>query len=69
MTEAFFSGYCRVLDGARTVLVEDGEADCEYPDCPYAQSCPIGKQITAAQYRAAVQTVKKVRNRQSELTF
>lgn len=49
--EAFFSGYCRVLDGSRTVAVEaEGKtltfADCDYAACPYAQNCPIGKNIT-----------------------
>ncbi len=44
--EAFFSGYCRALDGSRTVMVEDGEPDCLYPDCPYAQNCPIAQKIT-----------------------
>lgn len=45
--EAFFSGYCRALDGSRTVMVEEGEADCLYPDCPYAPACPIAEKITA----------------------
>ena len=49
--EAFFSGYCRCIDGSRTVAVEaDGReltcADCDYAVCPYAQNCPIGKHIT-----------------------
>lgn len=45
--EEFFSGYCRVLDGARTV-VADGEeksADCAYPDCLYAAECPIAARL------------------------
>ena len=51
--ELFFSGYCRVLDGSRTVclITENGaltEVDCAYEHCPYATSCPIGKSITSA---------------------
>ena len=49
--EAFFSGYCRQLDGARTVAVEAQgkeltEADCLYENCPYAPSCPIAEKIS-----------------------
>lgn len=48
--EAFFSGYCRQLDGARTVAVEaEGkeltEVDCLYENCPYAPSCPVAEKI------------------------
>ena len=44
--EIILSGYCRCLDAARTVLVEDGEADCDFENCPYKEICQIGKQIT-----------------------
>ena len=49
-TEKFFSGYCRQLDGARTVevVVVDGavdEVDCCFGACPYEDNCPIGKEI------------------------
>ncbi len=49
--EAFFSGYCRVLDQSRMVAVEAEnetllEADCAYPDCVYQKDCPIGQNIT-----------------------
>lgn len=49
--EAFFSGYCRQVDGSRTVTVEaDGstltEVDCCYDSCVYRQSCPIGQNIS-----------------------
>ena len=44
--EQFYSGYCRQLDASRTVMVEDGEADCLYPDCPHAPTCPIAEKIT-----------------------
>ena len=48
--EKFISGYCRQLDGARTVevLLCDGtleEADCCYGNCLYQASCPIAKEI------------------------
>lgn len=48
--EGFFSGYCRQLDGPRTVTaeVEDGvltEVDCLYENCPYAPSCPVAEHI------------------------
>ena len=48
--EAFFSGYCRQIDGARTVCIEaDGnqltEVDCLYDVCPHAADCPIGQNI------------------------
>lgn len=47
--EWIISGYCRVQDGARTVMAEyeDGqwEFGCEFPGCCYAADCPIGKQL------------------------
>ena len=48
--EAFFSGYCRQLDGARTFYAEAeaGEltqVDCCWPDCQYVGSCVIAKEI------------------------
>ena len=50
--EQFFSGYCRVLDGSRTVCAvkeNDGllEADCDYPSCPHFKECTIAQSITA----------------------
>lgn len=49
MEETFLSGYCRQIDGSRMVAVEYGggekDADCCYPDCPYAKDCTIAKQI------------------------
>ena len=51
--EIFVSGYCRVLDQSRMVAVEitDGqvEADCSYPDCPYAPNCQIALKIKEEQ--------------------
>lgn len=49
MTEKLISGYCRVLNAARTVLAdrEEREADCSYPDCAYRSECPIAAQICA----------------------
>ena len=49
--EAFFSGYCRQLDGARTVTVEAcgkelTEVDCLYEGCPYAPACPVAEKIS-----------------------
>ena len=48
--ELFFTGYCRCLDGARTVevLVEDGqvtEVDCAWPGCIHRSTCLIAKEI------------------------
>ena len=48
--EAFFSGYCRNIDNSRMVAVEAEdkvltEVDCDYPNCPYATSCPIAEKI------------------------
>ena len=48
--ESFFSGYCRVLDGSRTVcaVTVDGaldEIDCGFPDCPHASDCPIAQSV------------------------
>ncbi len=45
--EEFVSGYCRKLDNARTVLVEEEEADCAYPGCIYIGECPIAQKIAA----------------------
>ena len=48
--EKFFSGYCRQVDGSRTVTVEleDGAIDCVdccYPECVYSPNCPIAREI------------------------
>ncbi len=47
--EWFLSGYCRVQDQARTVMVEleqgQWEQDCQYSGCSFADSCPIGRRI------------------------
>ena len=50
--EQFFSGYCRALDGSRTVCAvkqndELLEADCDYPSCPHFKECTIAQSITA----------------------
>ena len=36
--ESYLSGYCRTIDASRMVLVEDGEADCDYERCDYPVS-------------------------------
>lgn len=43
--EMILSGYCKTIDGSRTVMVEDGEADCLYPDCPHAPGCTIAQKL------------------------
>ena len=48
--EFFFTGYCRCLDGSRTVevIVTDGrpaEIDCGYEHCIHRSVCPIAKEI------------------------
>lgn len=48
--EYFLSGYCRQLDGSRTVtLVTEGgsltEVDCCFESCIHAPNCPIAEQI------------------------
>jgi len=47
--EYCFTGYCRVLDQSRMVLVEcfDGETevDCDYFCCPHTAECTIAQQI------------------------
>ena len=48
--EFFFSGYCRMLDGSRTVTAEtEGgkltDVDCCYGNCVYQGSCPIAERI------------------------
>lgn len=50
--EKYLTGYCRQLDGPRTVevILENGrvtEADCCYGSCPYESNCPIGQEIQA----------------------
>ena len=48
--EGFFSGYCRVIDGSRTVAAEAEDTvltsvDCDFPGCAYAPNCPVAKSI------------------------
>lgn len=45
--EEFIQGYCRAIDAARTVVVEDGEADCDFPCCACSAECEIAKRIQA----------------------
>ena len=47
--EIILSGYCRCLDASRTVLVEEGEPDCLYENCPHKGSCDIAQKIAALQ--------------------
>ena len=47
--EIILSGYCRCLDASRTVMVEEGEADCLYENCPHKASCEIAKTIAELQ--------------------
>ncbi len=52
--ELFFTGYCRQLDGSRTVTVvlENGrraECDCRYGGCLYEPACTLAAQIAAAE--------------------
>lgn len=55
MTERWLSGYCVALDGARTVLLEDDEADCAFPACKHQMSCPLAQEI-----RLALENAEKV---------
>ena len=47
--EEFISGYCRCIDGNRTVTVEfyDGQLqiDCNYGACPSEAECTIAHRI------------------------
>jgi len=47
--EQLISGYCRHLDQARTVMVEEEDGqwqqDCEYPHCGFSGNCTIGARI------------------------
>ena len=46
--EKILTGYCRVLDSARTVMAEYDEQwdiDCQFPHCGFAGDCTIGKQL------------------------
>ncbi len=47
--EEFITGYCRCLDQSRMVLVEDGEPDCEFVNCPHAMNCKIAEKIRQLQ--------------------
>ena len=44
--EMIVTGDCKCIDGSRTVMVEEGEADCFYPDCPHAADCPVAQRIS-----------------------
>lgn len=51
--ELFFTGYCRQLDGSRTVtlVTENGaltEVDCCYGSCLYESNCPIARAMSDA---------------------
>ncbi len=55
--ERFASGYCRRLDGSRTVelILTDGrltEADCDYGQCLYQSGCPIARAIREMEQEA-----------------
>ena len=48
--ECFYSGYCRMLDGSRTVAVvtENGallEVDCCFETCVHTPNCTIAQSI------------------------
>ena len=47
--EIIATGYCRAQDGSRMVTLElfagKWEADCAWPDCPYAPQCKIAEKF------------------------
>ncbi len=43
--EIIVSGYCRSLDKSRMVLIEEGQPDCAYTDCPHKPNCEIARRI------------------------
>ena len=48
--EAFFSGYCRQIDGSRTVAAEAQgkeliQTDCLFDRCDYAAGCPVAQKL------------------------
>lgn len=52
--EKFFTGYCRQIDQNRIVLAEytdrNGvlyleDTDCQYPNCMFADGCPLAHQF------------------------
>ena len=43
--EVILNGYCKTLDAGRTVIVEDGEPDCLFAQCPHVQNCPLAEKI------------------------
>lgn len=48
--EGFFTGYCRMLDGSRTVMAvkENGqltETDCLFETCQNYPDCPLAEKI------------------------
>ena len=51
--EWYISGYCRAMDQARTVMVEeeDGQWDigCDYIRCAHCDSCSACRQIKQLQ--------------------
>lgn len=53
MDEMILTGYCRCIDGSRTVLAEKEDGlwcpDCAYGNCPHEQSCPIAEKIREAE--------------------
>lgn len=51
--EEFITGYCRCLDKSRIVLLEDGEADCEYENCPHKTVCEVARRIEQLLKQAA----------------
>lgn len=51
--ERFFTGYCRQLDGSRTVtlVTENGvlsEVDCCYGSCIYESNCTVARAMSDA---------------------
>lgn len=49
--EQILSGYCRTIDASRMVLVEDGEADCDFEVCAYRDVCQIGQRSRSCKKR------------------
>ncbi len=48
--EAFYTGYCRCVDGSRMVAVEAvggslTEVDCNFEGCPYVTDCTVAQKI------------------------